>query len=439
MRLFRQFWSLAVVAICVELILARTAVSQETTSAKQLWDTFIENLQSPATCEIEARMYGSRLDRRFVTNQHRYRRSGDIIRWDQLIRTLRPQGVVSETLFQIYFDGNQTITLTANLAGLPRRISPRQPRGVRCSMEPGLSQRLNDGLVLEVLWLSPSTGGGERLSLVQIPSVATSGTVIDEGVPTVRYVLPDLSQGDKTYTNRHVEIDFDRNHAGWISHVRSRYVSSKNGEEMKVGTRIREFHDLGNGRFFPKVLTWYTLDPNGTEKPGPKTEVTLCRINEPVEESQLVLDKPVGLPIAVETKREGDLRMHRLQVNSSTGESKEFQGHDQFIQFAETTKGQEEWTGSYTPPSYFDYHFKDKEQAKALLQDIQESHKTAGPDNVSRIRTGNDANREEAAYGSGATSYLMWGGVGILAVIGFFAIQHLARSRKKKTLGQSIL
>ena len=323
--------------------------------------------------------------------------------------------MISENLAQLFFDGSQTIQITVNLAGLEREFSPLQPRGMRCQTSLGLEQRLNDAFVLEVLRLN-AFAVGESLSFNQVPSSATSSTVIDDTKPTIRYILPDLKQGSLSYTSRFVEFDFDRDHGWWMSH--SRFGATLNADPpVSGGIRIQKFHDLGNGRFFPKTIVGYSLDVTGRKRPGPTTEITRCRINEPVKESRLVLETPFALPLSVEVRREGDLRVNKLQLKSSTGKSREFQEHDEFVQFAQSIKGQDEWTGSYSPPSYFDYHFQDARQAKALLQ------KAMGTDNVSSIRTGRAADN---------ASYYLWGGLAVLAVVGLLAMPYVSRLRVSK-------
>ena len=166
-----------------------------------------------------------------------------------------------------------------------------------------------------------------------MPSLATSAVVIDTAKPTVRYTLPDLEEGSYIYTRNVVEFDFDPAHGWWISHARFGSTLNK-GNPTSGGIRIREFHDLGNGRFFPKTLAGYSHTTDGKEKTSQTTAITRCQINEPVNEAELVVTPPAGLPISVEMRREGNLRFNALQVRSSAGESKEFQEHDEFVQFA---------------------------------------------------------------------------------------------------------
>ncbi|MFV1965860.1 MAG: hypothetical protein ACC628_10585 [Pirellulaceae bacterium] len=405
---------------------------EKSASPETVWEAFQENVRSLATCDLEVHLRASRIDPKFVTNQHRYRRNGDLIRWDQLTRGQRRQGVMSENLAQLFFDGSQTVQITVNLAGLERDFSPLQPRGMRCQVSPGLEQRLNDALILEVLNLR-AYAVGESLSFTQVPSSAASAVVVDDTKPTVRYTLPDLKQGNDFYTGRFVEFDFDRARGWWISHARFG-ATPNTGEPMSGGIRIQEFHDLGNGRFFPKILVGYSHTTDGSEKIGPVTEVTRCRINEPVDEAELVLETPVGLPISTETRREGNLRFNKLRVHSSAGEIKEFQDHDDFVRFTQSVKGQDEWTGSYAPPNDFDYYFKDEQQAKALLQ------KTLGTQDLSPIRSRRAGDKRGATGAeSGAANrttnsspYLLWGGLAVLAVVAFFTIQQVSRSRMKK-------
>ncbi|MBI2479329.1 MAG: hypothetical protein HYV60_12065, partial [Planctomycetia bacterium] len=111
----------------------------------------MENFRSIATCEIDVVARASALDPDFVTQQHRYRRSGDVVRWDHVTRGQRPEGVLKETLTQLFFNGAQTTQITVEFPGLERQYSPLQPRGIRCQLSDGMSPRMNDALLQEVL------------------------------------------------------------------------------------------------------------------------------------------------------------------------------------------------------------------------------------------------------------------------------------------------
>jgi hypothetical protein len=401
-----------------------------------IWAAFQENLNSIATCDFKVQLCGSRFDPKFVTNQHWYRRSGDLIRWDLLSRTQRQEGVAGEHLAQLFFDGSRTIQTAVTLPGLEREFSPLQPRGIRCQISPGLDQRLSDALVIEVLDLRAYAVGGAP-SFAEVPAKATSVSVTDNTKPTIRYVLPDFKRGDTVHKEQYVEFEFDRARGWWITQARFGTTPST-GPPRSGEIRIKEFHDLGNGRFFPKILERYSRNADGQQKLGPVTRVTQCQINEAVDESELVLETPLGLPISVEAHVDGHLRINKLQVYSAAGERNEFAEHDRFAEFAHLVDGQHEWTGSYTPPGYFDYYYKDKQQARSLLQRAMNSP------NLSPIRSRKTV--EENGITGGVVGslvcptrfsiYLGWGGLAVLAVVAFWIVQWVFRKRLRAQQGR---
>ncbi|HMO12824.1 MAG TPA: hypothetical protein PKD64_12060 [Pirellulaceae bacterium] len=367
--------SLLVIAFCWTLVPVHS-LSQEN-KAVDLEKAFLSNIQSIVTCELRVEECAAPSDFSAVSGVIDLKMLDEKVRIDRLRRIIQREGIEMEQLEQFWFDGKTTTEFFVRLPGIERETNAGEDCGIRCLIYGEKDERVISPLQ-KCIGLQTFAIREVRPLLDAIRD-AKSCTLLNDENHTLLYSLDDLKEGENTYKNRIIRIELSSEHGWWPKRINyACEVSSVRGQDKLFGAQtFSEFQDLGSGRFFPGRLNnefGYSDESNLSQ--GPSRKISLVSLNQPVDESTLPIELPVGVIISTQKMIHGDLGRNSLSIKSTTGEIRTFSDQNAVREFQSTALGEDQWKGRYVPPIGFPYYFDTAEKAADLKEQLEGRRRT---------------------------------------------------------------